>query len=82
MDIDGYTTVGFRTGSTNFVKYRYALGVLLFDTLHYITAYNFNESKISVFGKYKYKADRSAETDATRFKGTGIKRANSCQFYN
>ena len=82
MDTNGYTAVGFRTRSTHCTQHSNDVGLFLFNQIYYRTAHNFNESKVSGFDRYKYKADRSAETDAARFKGIGIKYTNSCELYN
>ena len=71
MDIDGYTTVGFRTRSTNSVKRSYDVGMLLPDKIHYWTAYYFNEPKVSGSDRYNHQTDRSVESGTVGCKQPG-----------
>ena len=82
MVIDGYTTDRVRTWSTDSVKHGDDVGMFLPDKVHHRAAYYSSKPKVSNSNRYKYKADRSAETDAARFKGIGIKYTNSCELYN
>ena len=68
--VDGHTTVGFRVRSTHRIKHRYDVGLLLPNKVHHRAAHNIDKSEVSDIDRYKYKIDRSAETDATGYKGT------------
>ena len=82
MNIDGYTTVGFRTRSTNSTKHSNDVGVFLPNKVHNRATHNIDESEIYNPDRYKHQINRSAETDATRFKGIGNKYQNLSKFYN
>ena len=82
MVIDGYTTARFRTWSTDSVKHRNDVGMLLPYQVYNRTAYCSFKSEVSNTYGYKHQADRSAEIDAVRFKGIIIECANSGQLYN
>ena len=82
MDINEYTTVGFRLRSTDCTFNKHDVRVFLFNQVHHRTAHNINESEISNSNGYKHKTDRSAKTNATGFKGIGIKCPNPGQLYN
>ena len=82
MSIDGYTTVGFRTWSTNSVKHGNDVGVFLSHKIHHRTAHDINKPEIPDPYRYKHQADRSAEIDAVGFKGIGIKHSNISKLYN
>ena len=73
MDTNEYTTVGFRPWSTDCTFNKHDVRVFLFNQVHHRTAHNINESKVYNPDRYKHKADRSAEVNATGFKGIGNK---------
>ena len=76
MDIDGYTTVGFRIRSTDRTQHSNDVGVLLPDKVHHGSTHDTNESEVQYVDGYKHKINRSAKADATRFKGVGSECGN------
>ena len=82
MIIDGYTADGFRTWSTDCVKHKPNVWVLFFNSLYYWATYNPFNAEISNPDGHQYQTDRSAETDAVRFKGIGNKYQNISQLYH
>ena len=82
MDTNEYTTVGFRLRSTDCTFNKHDVWVFLFNQVHHRTTHNINESEISNSNGYSHQINRSAKTNATRFKGIGIKCPNPGQLYN
>ena len=70
MDIDGYTTVGFRIRRTDCTQHSNDVGLFLLNKIYNRTAHGTNESEISDIDRYNHQADRSVETDAVGCKGT------------
>ena len=82
MDTNGYTTNDFRAGGSDKFKFGYALWLLLFNPIHYISAYNTYDAKISRFNQYTYQINRSTKTNEIKNGGQGSKCGHYCQFYN
>ena len=82
METNEYTRAGIRTRSTNSTKHSDDVGVLLPNKVYNWATHNTYKSEVSNPDGYKHQADRSAEIDATRFKGIGIKYSNIGELYN
>ena len=82
MENDGHTANGFRTWSTDCGKSGDDVGMLLPYQIHHRTAHGADEPEVSGINRYKHQIDRSAETDATGFEGSGIKCCNLGELYH
>ena len=82
MENNEYTRAGIRPRSTNSTKHSDDVGVLLPNKVYNWATHNTYKSEVSNPDGYKHQADRSAEIDATRFKGIGIKYSNIGELYN
>ena len=62
MDIDGYTTVGFRIGRTHSTQHSDDVGVFLLDKVYNRTAHSIDESEVSGIDRHNHQTNRSVES--------------------
>ena len=60
---NGYTTNDFRTGNADSGKFGDDVGMFLPHQVHYRSAYDADDTEVSILNGYSYKADRSTETN-------------------